>query len=67
MKPGAPSYTVVSLDEKWQVLYWMTAFACDEAELRAAVAAVGDSAATVREHVSNAKTSAGTRTRPLAL
>jgi len=64
MKPGPPSYTVVGLDERWQVLYWTTALDCEEMDLRAAVAEVGDNAAMVREHVSNAKMLGRYRARP---
>jgi hypothetical protein len=55
MKPGSPTYKVVSSAERWQVLYWTTAFACTEAELRAAISSVGDDRAMVGEHIANSK------------
>ena len=53
MKPGSPTYKVVSSAERWQVLYWTTAFACSEAELRAAISSVGDDRAMVGEHLAS--------------
>ena len=55
MRPGSPSYAVVDLDERWQVLYWTTAFQCQETDLRMAVVAVGASPAMVREHLDKIK------------
>ena len=66
MKPGSPSYTVVGLEERWQVLYWTTAFHCHEMDLRTAIAAVGDNAAMVREHVSSSKMLGRYTARPSA-
>jgi hypothetical protein len=40
----------ISLTEPWEVRYWCKEFGCSEAQLRAAVAAVGHSSAAVRRH-----------------
>lgn len=64
MKPGSPNYRAVSLDERWQVLYWTTALHCGETNLRAAVAAVGDDAAKIRVHVNDARMLSQYKARP---
>jgi len=64
MKPGSPSYTVVDLDERWQVLYWTTAMQCHETDLRTAVLAVGPDAAMVREHLGKIRMFARYAARP---
>lgn len=43
--------TKVNVHESWEVRYWCQAFGCTEAELKAAVKAVGVSAAAVRKHL----------------
>ena len=43
---------LVSLEEDYEVRDWMKSFGCTEEVLRAAVKAVGNSAAKVREHLS---------------
>ena len=43
--------TRVNIDAEHDLRCWMKAFGCSEAELRAAVAAVGASAARVRDYV----------------
>lgn len=40
----------VNVHEDWEVRYWCKAFSCSEAELKAAVKAVGVSAAAVRRY-----------------
>jgi len=47
-RPAPPSYKRVQLNERWAVQYWKTAFGCSEAELRRAVALVGDGVSEVR-------------------
>jgi hypothetical protein len=42
---------LISLKEDYEVKYWCKALNCTEQELRAAVAAVGDSAKKVREYL----------------
>ena len=41
----------ISLTEKWEVEYWCKKFGCTEAQLRAAVKAVGNGAAAVQKHL----------------
>jgi hypothetical protein len=41
----------ISLTESWEVRWWCSAFGCNEAQLRAAVGAVGHSAAAVRNYL----------------
>jgi hypothetical protein len=41
----------ISLIEDWEVRYWCEKFGCTEAQLRAAVKAVGHSAAKVEEYL----------------
>lgn len=40
----------VNVHEDWEVRYWCREFGCTEAQLKAAVKAVGVSAAAVRRH-----------------
>jgi hypothetical protein len=40
----------VNVHEDWEVRYWCKAFGCSEAELKAAVKAVGVSASAVRRY-----------------
>jgi hypothetical protein len=41
----------VNVHEAWEVRYWCGEFGCNEAQLRAAVKAVGVMAADVRKHL----------------
>lgn len=43
---------LVSLEQDYEVRDWMQSFGCSEAQLREAVAAVGHSAAKVRQYLS---------------
>lgn len=43
---------LVSLDEDYEIRDWTKSLGCSEAELRAAVKAVGNSAVRVREYLS---------------
>lgn len=49
---GAPDNRLVSLEQDHERRDWCKSFGCTEAELRAAVAAVGHSADKVREYLS---------------
>lgn len=42
---------LVSLEQDYEVRDWMQSFGCSEAQLREAVAAVGHSAAKVRQYL----------------
>ena len=46
---------VISLSQEYEVRDWCTSLKCTEPELRAAVAAVGASAAKVREYLRSLK------------
>lgn len=54
-KRGTPDNDLISLKEKYEVAYWCKALGCTEQQLRSAVAAVGHSAAKVREYLRNRK------------
>ena len=41
----------INIHESYEVNWWCDAFGCTEAQLRAAVSAVGTSAARVREYL----------------
>jgi Protein of unknown function (DUF3606) len=41
----------VNVHESWEVRYWCKTFGCTEAELKAAVKAVGVSVSAVRKHL----------------
>lgn len=41
----------INLSQQWEITYWCNKFGCTEAELRAAVSAVGDSASAVEEYL----------------
>lgn len=41
----------VNVHEDWEVRWWCKEFGCTEAQLKAAVKAVGVSAAAVRKHL----------------
>lgn len=49
-KRGPQDAARVNVHEDWEVRYWCKAFGCTEQELKAAVKAVGVSAAAVRKH-----------------
>ena len=48
---GPQDRSRVNVNEDWEVTYWCKEFGCSEAELRAAVAAVGVSVPAVRVHL----------------
>ena len=48
---GPADRSKISLTESWEVRYWTKEFGVTEAQLRAAVAAVGHGAAAVRAHL----------------
>jgi hypothetical protein len=48
---GPADRSRVNVNESWEVRYWCKEFNCTETQLRAAVKAVGVSAAAVRTHL----------------
>ena len=48
---GPADRSRVNVNESWEVRYWCKEFGCTETQLRAAVKAVGVSAAAVRAHL----------------
>ncbi|MBU8901058.1 DUF3606 domain-containing protein [Corallococcus sp. M34] len=54
-KRGAPDNKLISLGQDYEVRDWCMALGCTEAELRAAVKAVGNSAVAVREYLAKKK------------
>lgn len=50
-KRGEPDRSLISLNEKYEIDYWTKALGVTEAQLRNAVAKVGNSAAAVRRHL----------------
>lgn len=50
-KRGEPDRSLISLKETYEVAYWTKALGVTEAQLRSAVAKVGNSAAAVRRHL----------------
>jgi Protein of unknown function (DUF3606) len=50
-KRGPPDRTRINVGEPHEVAYWTKEFGCSEAQLRAAVKAVGPMAASVRNHL----------------
>lgn len=46
-KTGSPDRDTISLSEAYEVAYWCKKFGCTEAQLKAAVKAVGKSAVKV--------------------
>lgn len=48
---GPADRSKISLTEPWEVAYWTKALGVTEAQLRAAVKAVGHGAAAVRKHL----------------
>ena len=47
---GPRDRSAISLQEDWEVKYWTTALGCSVMDLKAAVEAVGHSAAKVKEY-----------------
>jgi hypothetical protein len=54
-KRGGLDRDRISLEEDYEVRDWTRSLGCTEEELRAAVAAVGDSAEAVRAHLARRK------------
>jgi hypothetical protein len=50
-KRGPQDRSRVNVNEDWEVRWWCKEFGCTEAQLRAAVRAVGVSVAAVRKHL----------------
>lgn len=50
-KRGPPDQTRVNVNEPWEVKWWCSKFGCTEAQLRAAVKAVGVMVVNVRRHL----------------
>ncbi len=48
---GDPDRSLINLSEPYEVAYWTKKLGVSEAQLRAAVRAVGSSAAKVRAHL----------------
>lgn len=48
---GSPDRDLIDPDQKHERDYWCAVLGCTEAELRAAIKAVGNSAAKVRKHL----------------
>lgn len=48
---GPTDRSRINVHEAWEVKYWCKHFGCTEAELKAAVKAVGVSAAAVKKHL----------------
>lgn len=48
---GPPDTSRVNVNEAWEVRYWCGKWGCTEAQLRAAVKAVGVSSAAVARHL----------------
>ncbi|WP_416406554.1 DUF3606 domain-containing protein [Paracidovorax citrulli] len=48
---GPQDRSRVNVNEPWEVSYWTKEFGCSEAQLRAAVKAVGVQVADVRRHL----------------
>lgn len=55
-KRGPADAARVNVNERWEIDYWTKELSCTEAELRAAVAAVGVMVVNVRAHLSRNKT-----------
>jgi hypothetical protein len=41
----------VSTGEEWEIQYWTKALGCSEAQLKAAIKAVGNSAVAIRQYL----------------
>lgn len=52
-KRGPKDQSRVNVNEPWEVRYWCTTFKCTEAQLKAAVKAVGPMAAAVAKQLGN--------------
>jgi hypothetical protein len=50
-KRGRVDRGQVNTNEDWEVKYWISQFGCSEADLRAAIQAVGTQAVNVREYI----------------
>jgi hypothetical protein len=50
-KSGSPDNKRIDINDRNEVRDWCKSFGCTEAQLKAAVAAVGTSAAAVRKHL----------------
>jgi hypothetical protein len=50
-KRGPQDRSKINVNESWEVAYWTGELGVTEAQLRAAVSAVGTSAAAVRRHL----------------
>ncbi|QVW70557.1 DUF3606 domain-containing protein [Myxococcus xanthus] len=48
---GSPDRDLINLSQPHEVSYWCGALGCTESQLRAAVAAVGNSAKAVRKYL----------------
>ncbi|MFD2298360.1 DUF3606 domain-containing protein [Paracidovorax citrulli] len=48
---GPQDRSRINVNEPWEVTYWTKEFGCSEAQLRAAVKAVGVMVADVRRHL----------------
>jgi hypothetical protein len=54
--PTAQDHWRVNLDEDWERHFWSREFGVSEEQLRAAVAAVGNLAGSVRSHLQQTRT-----------
>ena len=54
-KTGTPDNDLINLSQPYEVRDWCRSLGCTETQLRAAVAAVGNSARKVREHLAKHK------------
>jgi hypothetical protein len=54
-KTGTPDNDLISLSQAYEVRDWCKSLGCTETQLRAAVAAVGNSARKVREYLAKHK------------
>jgi hypothetical protein len=50
-EPQGEDHWHVNLSEPWEIVFWSRALHCSEAQLRAAVAAVGARAGDVRDYL----------------
>lgn len=50
---GSPDNDLISLSERWEVLYWTKVLGCTEQQLKNAISKVGHSAKKVREYLKN--------------
>lgn len=48
---GAPDRSRISLDEEWEISYWTKELGCSEADLAAAIDAVGNSSEAIRTYL----------------